>query len=78
MQAAKIYEQDLPSPFSLKGEMALWQTYWSGKKKDLPLLSTSAEAYHEVSEFFPNVKIILQILATIPVTTCSVEISFSL
>jgi hypothetical protein len=77
VQAAKIYEQDLPSPFSLKGEIALWQTYWSGKKKDVPLLSASAEAYHETSAFFPNVKILLQIFATIPVTTCSVKRTFS-
>jgi hypothetical protein len=51
VQVAKIYEQDLPSPFSLKGEIALLQTYWSGKKKDVTLPSTAAEAYHEASVF---------------------------
>ncbi|KAF2897242.1 hypothetical protein ILUMI_08935 [Ignelater luminosus] len=38
---------------------------------------TAAGAHQETNRFFPNIKILLQILATLPVSTCSVERSFS-
>ncbi|KAK4884132.1 hypothetical protein RN001_000403 [Aquatica leii] len=41
------------------------------------LRQTAAEAHQEANEFFPNVKILLQLLATIPVFTCNAERCFS-
>ncbi|KAK4874059.1 hypothetical protein RN001_013419 [Aquatica leii] len=69
--AARVYSCDLPHPFSLSGEITLWKELWSGREH---LLQTAAEAHQETNKFFPNVKILL---ATIPVSTCSVKRSSS-
>lgn len=72
--AARKYSCDLPHPLSLSGEITLWKELWSGREHRP---QTAAEAHQEANEFFPNVKTLLQLLATIPVSTCSVERSFS-
>ncbi|KAK4873992.1 hypothetical protein RN001_013352 [Aquatica leii] len=72
--AARVYSCDLPHPFSLSREITLWKELWSGREH---LPQTAAEARQEANEIFPNVKILLQVLATIPVSTCSVERSLS-
>lgn len=72
--AARVYSCDLPHPLSLSGEIILWKELWCSREH---LPETAAEAHQEANEFFPNVKILLQLLATIPVSTCSVERSFS-
>lgn len=72
--AAGIYKSDLPQPLSLSGEITMWKQMWSGRQHHP---QTAAEAHQEATEFFPNIKILLQILATVPVSTCSVERSFS-
>ncbi|CAH0402528.1 unnamed protein product [Chilo suppressalis] len=72
--AARVYSSDLPHPLSLSGEITLWKELWKDREH---LPQTAAEAHQEANEFFPNVKILLQILATLPVSTCSVERSFS-
>lgn len=73
--AARAYSSDLPHPLSLSGEITLWKELWQGREQHLP--QTAAEAHQETTKFFPNIKILLQILSTLPVTTCSVERSFS-
>ncbi|KAK4882048.1 hypothetical protein RN001_005367 [Aquatica leii] len=72
--AARVDSCDLPHPFFLWGEITLWKKLWSGKER---LPQTAAEAHQEANELSPNVKILLQLLATIQVSTCSVEGSFS-
>lgn len=74
MTAARVYSNDLPHPLSLSGEITLWKELWKDKEH---LPQTAAEAHHETNEFFPNIRVLLQILATLPVSTCSVERSFS-
>ncbi|KAF2879797.1 hypothetical protein ILUMI_26372 [Ignelater luminosus] len=73
--AAHVYSSDLPHPLSLSKEISLWKELWRDREH---LPQTTAEAHQETNEFFPNIKILLQILRTLPVSTCSVERSFSL
>lgn len=60
-----------------KSELSLWQTKWRKTcEKNLP--NSAMEALGECNkEIFPNVHILLKILVTLPVTTCSSERSFS-
>ena len=74
-----LYSQDLPNPAGLSAELYLWERLWiekKGKAKDIPdKITTVLKIAHR--ESFPNVFIILQLLATIPVTSCSCKRSIS-
>ena len=75
VSSANIYIQDLPNPTSLRSELIMWETRWkSSLAHDRP--STAIAAFKACTQL-PNVKQLLQLLATIPVTTCCVERSFS-
>ena len=71
-----FYESDLPNSLALEGELDLWQTYWvnySGSKPD----RVASTLKHLNFNGFENIKVALRILATIPVTSCECERSFS-
>lgn len=75
ISAAKLYEEDLPgSLLELSGEFELWKLKWINEA-ETP--SSALEAFTHATVFFPNIKVLLQILAILPVTTCSAERSFS-
>lgn len=72
---ASIYSEDLPNPTALPSELITWKARW----KEVPIHdrpSTAIAAFKECSHL-PNVKQLLQLMATIPVTSCCVERSFS-
>ena len=56
--------------------MELWQTYWVAYKGSIP--SSVASTLNAVTfDSFANIKVALRILATLPVTFCECERSFS-
>ena len=67
---------DLPEPHYLKTELDMWEDYCRHEKGTPP--STLSALLPKVDRIaFPNVFTAFQILATIPVTTCSCERSIS-
>lgn len=72
--AAEKYASDLPSSLeALRGELRLWSDLWYSKsvKADTPM------AAYEHASMLPNIKVLLHILCVLPVTTATVERSFS-
>ena len=72
-----FYEDvDLPNPLALGAELELWQTYWVAYKGSIP--SSVASTLKAVTfDSFADIKVALRILATLPVTSCECERSFS-
>ena len=71
-----FYEDDLSNPLALDGELDLWQSYWETYQGSRPD-SITATLKHLTFHGFDNIKISLRILATLPVTSCECERSFS-
>lgn len=71
----KLYNDDMPSPLMLPAELELWETYWKRCKADKEVIpSNLREVLPKVDRImFPNIAVALQILGTIPVTTCQCE-----
>jgi len=72
---ADFYQHDLPDFSSLGSELDQWQEYWITWDESIP--NNIEETLKMTSFLFPNIKICLRILGTMPVTTCSCERSFS-
>ena len=71
-----FYEEDFPNLLALDGELELWQTYWVSNKSSCP--NSVASTLKAISfDSFANIKVALRILATLPVTSCECERSFS-
>ena len=69
------HQWDFTSPASLDTELHPWQVMWMSKR-DAP--SSMQEALEKCdSTFFPNIKRILVISSTFPVTSCECERSIS-
>ena len=80
MEFAQMYKEDLDSPGSVQSELHSWRTKWMQKlstsgQQSLP--STATTALQQASCMFPNIQILLKILCTMPVTTCTSERSHS-
>ena len=69
------YEDDLTPFRNTDTELDIWHTYWSSKSpKSLPKkLSETLEVIHPMQTTFPTIYVFLQILATVPITTCTCE-----
>lgn len=74
----EFYKEDLlhTSRDILEAEWHLWVSHWKNTQNTLPKHAVEALKMCD-AESFPNIKILLTILAVIPVTTASVERSFS-
>ena len=71
-----MYVDNLPNPLALDGELELWENYWLTKNTSHPdNISSTLKAINFPG--FENSRILLQILAIIPVTSCECERSFS-
>ena len=75
-----VYDDDLPHSCSLQSELHCWHLKW--KKQELEhgrssLPTTPSFTLPHASSLFPNIKVLLLILCTLPVTSCSAERSFS-
>ena len=73
---AKFYINDLPNPLALDAELMLWSTYWETHEGPHP--DNIASTLKAVSfSGFENIKVILRILGTLPITSCECERSIS-
>ena len=75
-----LYKDDLPFHSSLSSEFHCWYMKWRGQEKKHGSASLPTTLYHtlpQTSAMFPNITVLLQILCTLPVTSCSSERSFS-
>jgi hypothetical protein len=76
VKAAMVYFEDWPGQeIDIKSEISIWKAKWQKEKNIKP--DTVMETLKHCDEFFPIIRILLQIFATIPVTTASPERSFS-
>jgi len=77
-KCAEFYSDLLPDPQLLASEMVIWKQKWRStpddKKQQLPALESFISCN---GDFFPNVKAMLCILATLPVSTATAERSLS-
>ena len=66
----------MPSPHLIKKELELWKHYWISEKNISPnnVINTLKSVDFDA---FPNIKEALKILATLPITSCECERSFS-
>lgn len=75
LESAKFYCEDIEgSDLELKAEIHLWKNKWTNIQNNPQF---AVEALEYCNEFFPNIKILLQIFATSPVSTATAERSFS-
>ena len=75
-----MYHDDLPYPTSLESEFHCWHMKWKEQEKDHGFSSLPMTLTHTLphaSSMFPNIRVLLSILCTLPVTSCSSERSFS-
>lgn len=76
----KVWKDDLPTPASLGNELQRWRQYWQMKgseSEEVP--STMKEALpHADEDAFPNVRTLLLLGCTMPITSAEAERSFSL
>ena len=71
---ANFYQDDLPSPKNIQGELIMWAEYWALIPDKPGSISNTLKV---MPEGFLNIKKCLLILGTQPVTSCSCERSFS-
>ena len=75
----QLYADDLPAPLSFDAELDLWQQQWTANPDLASVLSTPEKALcHADKDFYPNIDVLLRIMATLPVTSCECERSISL
>lgn len=71
-----FYIDDLPNPLALDAELLLWERYWQYLPGPHPSnIATTLKAVR--IDGFENIKIVLRILGTLPITSCECERSFS-
>ena len=75
-----MFQCDLPHPASLECEFHCWYMKWKKQEREFGLTSLPVTLLHtlpHVSSVFLNIRVLLIILCTLPVTSCSSERSFS-
>ena len=75
-----MYKDDLPFHSSLSCELHCWYMKWRDQEKEHGSASLPTTLYHTLpqsSSMFPNITVLLRILCTLPVTSCTPERSFS-
>ncbi|XP_025194212.1 52 kDa repressor of the inhibitor of the protein kinase-like [Melanaphis sacchari] len=76
--AALLFTTYLPGTFNeLEGELKTWKAIWKEKPVDkLPAIALET-IFLPLMNYYPNIKRLLMLFATIPVTTCMSERLFS-
>jgi hypothetical protein len=78
LKASEIYAADLPSSLSeLAAELALWNAKWQHTDTIHTKPCTAITALAEYDNFVPNIRTLLQLMATLPFATATAERSFS-
>ena len=77
-EAVQYYSDDLPHPIAFSIEYEVWTRRWQSHEDHRSLPDRLSQVYNECSRIqFPNIKSLLQIALTLPVTSCECERSFS-
>ena len=74
--ASTFYYDDLPNPLALDAELRQWFIYWDTHNGPLPdnvITTLKCVSF----KGFENIKVILRILGTLPITSCECERSIS-
>lgn len=75
-QAANFYKGDLPHSVMLPSEFRMWVSKWRMPGSEIPeKLVDAFKACDKMS--YPNIRILLQLALTLPITSCECERSFS-
>ena len=77
----KFYEDDLPSSRAFTAELDLWQNYWCSERcmAIAENLNTPEKVLKNMEkDLYPNIHVLLVLAATVPVTSCECERSFSM
>jgi hypothetical protein len=75
----QLYEDDLPSPATFNAELDLWKQKWNSDSQKATELNTAEKALEFADiDFYPNIRALLQVMATLPVTSCECERSISM
>ena len=74
---AELYEADLPSASSFNGERECWMVKWQKQLVQHGKGSLPISVRATLQQTSSNIRVLLQILSTLPVTTCLAERSFS-
>ena len=75
-----MYGEDLPHSSSLQSEVHSWYRKWREQKEEHGIQSLPTNltfTLPHASALYPNIRVLLLILCTLPVTSCSSERSFS-
>ena len=76
-RAIEKYKDDLPSPELISTELRRWKARYSGMPVELRPNTPAAAIKDCDSDLYPNVRVLLQIACTLPVTSCECERSAS-
>ena len=74
---ASFYEEDLPNPLALDGELELWHMFWAKNSCEGSSNNVGLTLKAVNFDSFANIKVTLRILATLPLTSCECEHTFS-
>jgi hypothetical protein len=77
IKAAKIYVQDLHDDTSstIRADLFIWRQQWS--QNTIPKPNSALDSLSHRTNLRPNIKILLQLFATLPVTSFTPERTFS-
>jgi len=71
-----FYHDDFPYPLRIEAELGHWEEFWRTHKVLCP--SNISDTLKAIPPHcFPNIRVALRILATVPITSCECERSFS-
>ena len=79
-QFAEMYQNDLPSPDCIESELHCWLIKWQQQVREhgqASLPTTPTQTLRHATTVYPNIRVLVSILCTLPVTSCSAERSFS-
>ena len=79
-QLVNLYQDDLPSPDCIHSELHCWQMKWEQHRKEhgeSSLPRSPTVTLKNATGMYPNIRALVSILCTLPVTGCSAERSFS-
>lgn len=72
----QVYKSDLAQPSVLLAEVERWRYKWQNAEPEQPE-NAIATLPHCNIDLFPNIRRLIQIMATLPVSTATAERSFS-
>ena len=78
MEAAiEKYNDDLPSPELISTELRRWKARYCEMAEELRPCTPAAAIKDCDSDLYPNIRVLLQVACTLPVTSCECERSAS-